>query len=142
VGLYREFAGRYGLGFVDDPFFVRRGRDGQLRDMVFERGEVLGSYLGRYLAGGQLERAAAASDRSWRMWWISPSLLRMSGWSLARCQWVRQGWHVVNGTWGRYFNRYLMDWYRRPLPAWWHRPGDRAWVCSVLGHPELSGIAQ
>jgi len=131
VEAYREFASVYGLGFVDDPFRLRRGRDGQMRDMVFEQPEIAGAYLGRYLAGGQLERFLSASDTSWRVFWVSPELLKASGWSLERCRWVRQGWHVAAGTWrgsagpfGGLVTR---------LPSWWFRPDDRDWVMSVIG---------
>ncbi len=134
VALYREFAPQYGFGFVDDPLRVRRLRDGSHRDMVFDRGEVAGSYIGRYLGGGQLERAMWAEDRSWRLWWISPVLLRQSGWSLQRCRWIRQGWHVKHGTWHGGGNA-VMGRLSTRLPSWWFRPEDRAWVSAVVGIP-------
>ena len=100
-----------------------------MRDMVFEHPEVAGAYLGRYLSGGQLERFLEASDRSWQPLWVSPVLLQASGWSLERCQWVRQGWHVKRGTWrgssgpfGGLTSRF---------PSWWFRPEDRDWVLSI-----------
>lgn len=135
VALYRELAGEYGFGFVDDPFHERRGRGGQLQTMVFEHAWRAGHYLGNYLGGGQLERCAAGPDRSWRLWWVSPVLMRRSGWNLARCRWVRQGWRVLNGTWGQHWRTPLA----RSLatvsryPSWWYRPDDRAWVLGVLG---------
>lgn len=128
VGLYREYSGHYGFGFVDDPFHERRGKDGQLRDMVFRSGRVAGIYLGRYLHGGQLERFLAADDASFRPVWISPVLLARSGWSLARCQWLRQAWHLRNGTWRK------RTWYGSLwLPGWWLDGEQRAWVLAVTG---------
>lgn len=125
VELYRSCHVRYGLGFVDDPFRPRKNG----RSMVFERAEVAGAYLGRYLAGGQLERLLVAGDRSWRPYWVSPVLMARSGWSLARCRWVRQGWRIVSGVWGR------RTWYGgMRYPAWWYDPEHRRWVLAVLGH--------
>jgi hypothetical protein len=97
VDAYRKHSGQYGFGFVDDPFKLRRGRDGQMRDMVFERAAVAGAYLGRYLTDGQLERFLEAGDRSWKALWVSPTLLRASGWTLEQCGWVRQEWHGKAG---------------------------------------------
>jgi len=141
VELYREFGERYGFGFVDDPLRPRHpktaagrpDRSRPKRDMVFEQAAIAGHYLGSYLGGGQLERAEAAEDRSWRVWWVSPTLLRMSGWSMQRCKWVRQGWVIQQGVWGRYWNQYLREWMVARLPAWYSRPEDRAWVLAVLG---------
>src|SRR5689334_17624194 len=62
IDAYRVHAPQYDFGFVDDPFKLRRGRHGELRDMVFENAEVAGAYLGRYLSGGQLERFLQADD--------------------------------------------------------------------------------
>lgn len=55
VEAYREHAEDYRFGFVDDPFRLRRRRDGQMRDMLFERADA-GGYLGQYMTGSQLER--------------------------------------------------------------------------------------
>lgn len=129
VELYREYAPAYGFGYVDDPFHVRRSRKtGKRHNMVFERAEVAGIYLGNYLGGGQLERLVLAEDRSWRPVWISPTLQARSGWSLGRCRWIRQAWHVSRGTWD------TRTWYGRiALPSWWHDGEQRAWVCAVTG---------
>ena len=133
VALYRSVHARYGFGFVDDPFRVRKNG----RDMVFGKAEVAGSYVGRYLSGGQLERFLLADDRSWRPYWISPVLMARSGWSLTRCRWVRQGWRIANGTWER------RSWYGGIwLPSWWHHPDHRSWVAAVLGHADLGTIAE
>jgi hypothetical protein len=97
--------------------------------MVFESAGKAGAYLGGYLTGGQLERAASATDRSWGLFWINPQLLQRSGWNMARCRWVRQGWVWLRGGWTS------RNWYGRPSnPSWWYRPEDRAWVLAVLGH--------
>jgi hypothetical protein len=40
------------------------------------RAEIAGAYLGRYLAGGQLERFLEAADRSWKPLWVSLILLQ------------------------------------------------------------------
>ena len=138
VAIYREFHVEYGFGFVDDPFFVRKSkRTGKRQDMVFARGEVAGIYLGNYLAGGQLERFVAATDRSWRPYWISPELMRRSGWSLERCKWKRQGWLVSRGEWvadstpfGRLVTR---------LPSWWFDADHKSWVMAVLGWDGIVG---
>lgn len=123
VAVYREYAAAYGFGFVDDPFKVRRMRNGERRDMVFRDAVAAGYYLGGYLGGGQLERLVAAEDRSWRPVWVSPVLQRRSGWYLERCKWVRQAWHIAHGTWwGR-------TWYGAPrFPKWWEDDDLRAWV--------------
>jgi hypothetical protein len=131
VVLYREHHEAYGFGFVDDPFHVRKSRrTGKRQDMIFARADVAGIYLGNYLAGGQLERFVAASDRSWRPYWISPVLSARSGWTMARCRWVRQAYRCRRGEWGagRIFGTLVT---RRP--SWWYRPDDREWVCSVTG---------
>lgn len=127
VALYRRVHARYGFGFVDDPFRVRANG----RDMVFDRAEVAGAYVGRYLSGGQLERFIQADDRSWRPFWVSPVLMARSGWSLARCRWVRQGYHVSRGTWGQ--GRGVMGKLISRLPSWWFDPSHRAWVMAVHG---------
>jgi hypothetical protein len=125
VDAYRHYSENYGFGFVDDPFKLRRGRDGEMRDMVFEHPEIAGAYVGRYLAGGQLEQFLKAPDRSWKPLWVSPSLLKQSGWSLERCQWVRQGWHVQRGTWRGSSGPFGGLTTRRP--SWWFRPEDKEW---------------
>ncbi len=135
VVIYRELHLAYGFGRVDDPFHVRASRlTGKPQTMVFENPAVAGIYLGNYLAGGQLERFVAASDRSWRPYWISPALQHRAGWSLRRCHWVRQAWHMGGGTWtGR-------TWYGRPrYPSWWHDDSHRAWVCAVTGWDGVPG---
>jgi hypothetical protein len=137
VDAYRMHAGHYGFGFVDDPFKLRRGRDGEMRDMVFARPEIAGAYVGRYLAGGQLEQFLKGADRSWQPLWISPTLLQKSGWSLERCQWVRQGWHVQRGTWRGSKGPFGGLTTRRP--SWWFRPYDREWVLSVVARGEAGG---
>lgn len=123
VAIYREYASSYGFGFVDDPFKVRRMRDGSMRDMVFRDASTAGYYLGNYLSGGQLERLVMAEDRSWRPVWVSPVLQARSGWYLERCQWVRQAWQIAHGSWwGR-------TWYGAPrYPKWWTDDELRAWV--------------
>jgi hypothetical protein len=131
VDEYRRHAESYGFGFVDDPFKLRLGHDGQMRDMVFEHPEIAGGYVGRYLAGGQLEQFLKAADRSWKPLWVSPALLMQSGWSLQRCQWVRQGWHVQRDTWRGSKGPFGGLTTRRP--SWWFRPEDKAWVLSVVG---------
>jgi hypothetical protein len=98
--------------------------------MVFERAEVAGGYLGRYLTGGQLERFLAAADRSWQPLWVSPTLLHQSGWSLERCPWIRQAWHVQKGTWRG--SKGPFGGLSTRLPSWWFRPDDRAWVLAVM----------
>lgn len=137
VAIYRELHREYGFGFVDDPFFVRKSRrTGRMQDMVFSRGEVAGIYLGNYLAGGQLERFVAASDRSWRPYWISPVLMSRAGWSLERCRWIRQAYWVRRGEWGQ--GRTFGGLSTR-LPSWWHHADQRAWVCAVLGWDGVPG---
>jgi hypothetical protein len=135
VRLYRVHAERYGFGYVDDPFHVRRSRkSGKRHDMVFARAEVAGIYLGNYLAGGQLERLVTAEDKSWRPVWISPTLQHRSGWSLGRCRWIRQAWHISRGTWAS------RTWYGAVwLPSWWHDGEQRAWVCAVTGWDGIPG---
>lgn len=126
VELWREHHVRYGLGMIDDPFHPRRGG----RDMVFENAGVLGHYLGRYLGGGQLERALMHEDRAgWgHLWWVSPVLLARSGYSLARCRWIRQGYRIVRGQWTQ------RTWYGGvSFPSWWHDAGHREWVLAVVG---------
>ena len=139
VDAYRRHAESYGFGFVDDPFKLRRGRDGQMRDMVFEHPEIAGAYVGRYLASGQLEQFLKATGRSWKPLWVSPTLLRQSGWSLQRCQWVRQGWHVQRGTWQGSKGPFGGLTTRRP--SWWFRSEDRAWVIAVIGQDEGKAAA-
>jgi hypothetical protein len=134
VECYREAAERYGLGFVDNPFRLRRGRDGELRDMVFYRAEIAGAYLGRYLTGGQLERFLSAVDRSWQPLWVSPTLLQQSGWSLERCHWIGQAWHVQRGTWRG--SRGPFGGLSTRLPSWWFRPDDQAWVLAIVRENE------
>lgn len=128
IAIYREYAGEYGFGFVDDPFHERRGKSGRLQTMVFERPEVAGIYLGNYLGGGQLERLMAAEDRSWSPVWISPALRARSGWSLERCRWIRQAWHIAHGSWSS------VTWYGSPrYPKWYEDDDLRAWVCRHTG---------
>src|SRR5581483_625692 len=128
VALYREYATDYGFGFVDDPFHVRRLRNGRMSNMVFEDAATAGYYLGNYLAGGQLERLMAAEDRSWSPVWISPALRARTGWSLGRCQWIRQAWHIAHGSWAS------VTWYGSPrYPAWFEDDELRAWVCRHTG---------
>jgi len=138
VALYRELHDAYGFGNVDDPFHLRRSRKtGKLGNMVFERPHVAGVYLGNYLAGGQLERFIEAADRSWRPYWISPELMRRSGWSLQRCHWIRQAHVVAAGMWaadGTHMARLTTR-----LPSWWHDKTQRAWVCSVTGWDGVPG---
>lgn len=126
VALWRRLHVRYGLGYIDDPFHPRKGG----RDAVFERAGVAGSYLGNYLGGGQLERALTHDERAgWgHLWWVSPALLRQSGWSLARCAWVRQGWRMRRGEWGS------RTWYGAvSYPSWWYSDDHRSWVLAVMG---------
>lgn len=138
IEIYRQLHLDYGFGFVDDPFHVRRNRrTGKLQNMIFSHGDVAGVYLGAYLAGGQLERFVAASDRSWRPYWISPVLMARSGWSLERCRWIRQAWLISRGEWvadmtplARLVTR---------LPTWWHDRDHRAWAMAVLGWDGVVG---
>ncbi len=105
--------------------------------MVFEHAEFAGAYLGRYLAGGQLEHFLKAADRSWKALWVSPVLLHQSGWSLERCQWVRQGWHVRHGTWQGSKGPFGGLTTRRP--SWWFRANDREWVLSMIEKQSEAG---
>ena len=129
VGIYRELHVEYGFGTVDDPFHIRRSRKtGKLQTMVFEDPGRAGSYLGNYLAGGQLERFVQAEDRCWRPYWISPTLMSRAGWSLRRCHWIRQA-HVVSvGLWAA--DGSAMARLSSRLPSWWH---DGAEGVGVLG---------
>ena len=136
VEAYRMFSADYDFGFVDDPFKLRRSRDGQMRDMVFEQPGIAGAYLGRYMTGGQLEQFLSAVDRSWRPLWVSPVLLEMSGWSLERCRWIRQGWHVQRGTWRGSSGPF--GGLSTRLPSWWFRSDDRAWVIEALDMGEAN----
>jgi hypothetical protein len=78
VELYREYCSEYGFGFIDDPLMERHpklsnGRPDTsrpARDMVFQSPAKAGSYVGRYVSGGQLQRCLAAADRSWRPVWV------------------------------------------------------------------------
>lgn len=143
VELYNEHRESYGMGFVDDPFRMRHpktkaGRPDvrrPKRDMVFQRGEVAGAYLGSYLTGGQLERAAWSEDRSWGLWWVSPTLLHMSGWSMAACRWVRQGWRIRAGEWVGALPSWWYWWPEREGARWTGEYPRRAWVLAVLGDP-------
>lgn len=150
VELYREHCEEYGFGYIDDPLMERHPKlpNGRpdvrrpKRNMVFSSAPRAGSYVGRYVSGGQLERYLDASDRSWRPMWVHPALTEMSGWTLERCHWVRQAWHVRNGTWGvQLLSRQarLMAHLPTRLPSWWHRAGQRAWVCSVTGWDGVPG---
>jgi hypothetical protein len=128
VALWRRWHVGYGLGFIDDPFRLREGG----RDMVFRRAGVLGHYLGKYMGGGQLERAIRHEDRGgWgHLWWVSPVLIARSGWTLTRCRWVRQGYRILAGQWT------ARTWYGGvSLPSWWHVGAHRSWVLAVLGSP-------
>jgi hypothetical protein len=135
VELYRVHSEAYGFGFVDDPFRERRSkRTGRMTTMVFERAAVAGIYLGNYLGGGQLERYVNAPDTSWRPYWISPVLQHRSGWSMARCQWVRQAWHISRGSWT------TRAWYGAlRYPRWWEDDELRAWICRVTGWDGVPG---
>lgn len=141
VALYRELAPGYGWGFVDDPLRLRhpKTRDGRpdrsrsRRDMVFGDPATAGAYVGNYLSGGQLERFLDAEDRGIRPYWISPVLMRRSGWNLARCRMVRAGWCIARGQWTRY------RWGMPDLPSWWHDPSHRAWVSAVIGWDGVHG---
>lgn len=105
-----------------------------MQDMVFKHPEIAGAYVGRYLAGGQLEQFLKATDRSWQPLWVSPTLLQQSGWTLERCKWIRQGWHVQRGTWQGSKGPFGGLTPRRP--SWWFRPDDKAWVMCVVGQAE------
>lgn len=124
VSIYRELHAAHGFGFVDDP--EKLDRSGRTR--LFEVASICGAYLGKYLSGGQLESFLAADDRSWRPVWVSPVLLARTGWTLARCRWVRQAWAMKSGLWSR------RTWYGTPwLPGWWLSDSHRGWVLSVVG---------
>jgi hypothetical protein len=135
VELYRVHNESYGFGFVDDPFRMRKSRrTGRLQNMVFARAEVAGIYLGNYLGGGQLERFVAAEDASWRAYWISPGLQQRSGWSMERCQWIRQAFHIARGTWSK------LTWYGTPRYPCWCDDGElREWVCRATGWDGVPG---
>jgi hypothetical protein len=115
---------------------VRVDPNAQTFALIESTGEVdrVGAYVGRYLAGGQLEQFLKAPDRSWKPLWVSPSLLKQSGWSLERCQWVRQGWHVQRGTWRGSSGPFGGLTTRRP--SWWFRPEDKEWVLTIVGEGE------
>ena len=150
IELYREFCEEYGFGFIDDPLRERHPKlpNGRpdlskpARNMVFDSPTKAGSYIGRYVSGGQLERYIEAADRSWRPVWVHKALIEMSGWSLERCRWIRQSWYVRHGVWGlQYPSRQsrLMAHLESRLPSWWHRPEDKAWVCAVTGWDGVPG---
>jgi hypothetical protein len=150
IELYREHCEEYGFGYIDDPLRERHpklpsgrpDRSKPTRDMVFGSPARAGSYVGHYVSGGQLARYLDATDRSWRPMWVHPGLSEMSGWTLERCEWVRQAWHVRNGTWGlqlRSRQARLMALLSTRLPSWWHRAGTLAWVCSVTGWDGVPG---
>jgi hypothetical protein len=153
VELYREYADEYGFGYIDDPLLERHPKkpDGRpdlskpARDMVFGSPAKAGSYIGRYVSGGQLARYLDASDRSWRPVWVHPALIEMSGWSLERCGWIRQAWHVQSGTWGmqlRSRQARMMALLGTRLPSWWHKSEQRAWVCAVTGWDGIPGASR
>jgi hypothetical protein len=150
VALYREHCDEYGFGYIDDPLMERHpklpgGRPDPSRpkrNMVFRSPAKAGSYIGRYVSGGQLERYLDATDRSWRPMWVHPALIEMSGWSLERCKWIRQAWYVRHGMWGmqlRSRQARMMAHLKTRLPSWWHRDEQRAWVCSVTGWDGVPG---
>lgn len=152
VELYREFHEEYGFGFIDDPLMARHpklpngrpDRSKPARDMVFDTPARAGSYVGRYVSGGQLQRYVEAADRSWQAVWVHRSLIEMSGWSMARCKWVRQSWYVRHGMWGLQYrspHARLMAHLESRLPSWWHRPEDKAWVCSVTAWDGIPGAS-
>ena len=137
VELYREHNEAYGFGFIDDPFRRRKSRrTGRMQDMVFGRAEVAGIYLGNYLGGGQLERFVAAEDASWRAYWVSPVLQQRSGWSMERCRWIRQAFHIARGTWS------TLTWYGTPRYPCWCDDGElREWTCRATGWDGVPGLA-
>jgi len=57
---------------VCSPSWIPRSVDG-----LRVAGARTDSYIGRYVAGGQLERYLDASDRSWRALWVR---IRLTGW--------------------------------------------------------------
>lgn len=128
VAVYREYHEEYGFGYVDDPFHKRRGKGGRMQDMVFRDPSTCGYYLGNYLGGGQLERYIAADDTSWSPVWINPHLQHRTGWSLKRCHWLRQAWHIRNGTWDS-----RNAWGMPNYPSWYHEPEHLAWIKSKTG---------
>jgi hypothetical protein len=128
VQLYREYREAYGFGYVDDPFHVRRLKNGRMSDMVFRDPATAGFYLGNYLGSGQLERYIAAEDTSWSPVWISPALQHRTGWSLRRCHQLRQAWHLRNGTWSS------VTWCGAlRLPAWYLDTDQLEWIKRVTG---------
>lgn len=142
VALYDRWKAEYGLGWIDDPYRMRRPRvNGRpdlsrpARNMVFDRAERVAAYLAPYLASGQFGsylESVAEGELNSRVW-ISPTLMRLSGWSLETCRIVRQGWLIVNGRWR--LHRPAWDRSPRTYPGWWRDPGQRSWVLAVLGSP-------
>jgi hypothetical protein len=139
VELYRQHAADFALGWIDDPYRPRHprrnGRPDRTRPrytMEFPSAERAAAYLSGYLGGGQflalLEGAVPESNV--RPVWISPVLLRASGWTLERCRWVRQGWLITNSRWR--LHRPEWDRWERTYPSWWYRPADREWVLRQL----------
>lgn len=141
VELYRVHMADFALGWIDDPFRHRHPRRGGRPDrsrptytMEFASAERAAGYLSGYLGGGQFLELlaeggpAAGLGRRARPMWVSPVLLARSGWNLARCRWVRQGWLIANGQW----RLHRPEWDRRSFPSWRYRPGDRAWVEAQL----------
>lgn len=133
VALYRETAAESALGWIDDPFKPRYPRRDGRPDlsrapytMEFRSAERAAGYLSSYLGGGQFVALLESAD--WRRpVWISPALVAMSGWTLARCRWVREGWLIARGRWER------RTWYGSPaMPSWWFSPECRGWVQDQL----------
>ena len=111
----------------------RRGRDGQMRDMVFEDPEIAGAYVGRYLAGGQLEQSPErATHRSWKPLWVSPTSLEAervvtAAVSVGAAGLARPTRHLAGAPKGPFGGLTT----RRPSP--WSRLEFKAWVLSVVG---------
>jgi hypothetical protein len=124
VALLKELAPEHGFGFVDDPFHKRRGKGGELRDMVFASAAIAGRYLCRYLAESeQLASMLLAGDHSFRALWVAPSLTQASGVNVRRLRRVRHAYFVVKA----------LDQGSRPtLPAWWGDLRERGWILHLL----------
>jgi hypothetical protein len=139
VELYRVHMADFDLGWIDDPFKARHPRTGGKPDrsrptytMEFPSAERAAGYLSGYLGGGQFLELLAENrvGRRSRPMWISPALLQLSGWNLARCRWVRQGWLISKGRWRQH--RPEWDRWERSYPSWWFHSEHRAWVEAQL----------
>lgn len=124
VELLREHGPSFGFGFVDDPFHRRRGKDGRVRDAVFQEARVAGYYLSGYLTDSlQLAAMVEAGDHSFRALWVNPELSRKSGVTMRRLRRARHGFWVVLG---------IRQGSRPRLPVWWGDIRERVAVIHLL----------